>query len=135
MHRGYHPLLIILAHAQRSLAKTVTYDWNVTWVFASPDGFGRPVIGINDVWPCPIVEADVGDFVSINLNNQLGNETTGLHFHGINQISSNFMDGAVGTNQCPLPPDHAVNYRFYVSNLDGSYILTGECHHTNGQYA
>ncbi|OTB15071.1 putative ferroxidase [Daldinia sp. EC12] len=130
MHRGYHPLLIILAHAQRSLAKTVTYDWNVTWVFASPDGFGRPVIGINDAWPCPIVEADVGDFVSINLNNQLGNETTGLHFHGINQISSNFMDGAVGTNQCPLPPDHAVNYRFYADS-PGTYWYHS---HSMGQY-
>lgn len=109
-------MLIALAQVTGSSAKTVSYDWNVTWVFASPDGFGRPVIGINDDWPCPTIEADVGDFISINLNNKLGNETTGLHFHGINQINTNSMDGAVGTNQCPLPPDHSVKYRFYVSS-------------------
>ncbi|KAI0849334.1 putative ferroxidase [Daldinia vernicosa] len=130
MHRGCLPLLIALAQVTGSSAKTVTYDWNVTWVFASPDGFGRPVIGINDAWPCPTIEADVGDFVSINLNNKLGNETTGLHFHGINQIRSNFMDGAVGTNQCPLPPDHSVKYRFYA-DAPGTYWYHS---HSMGQY-
>lgn len=115
MYRGYLPFLAALTQVTGSLAKTVTYNWNVTWVLASPDGFERPVIGINDAWPCPKIEADVGDIVVVNLNNQLGNETTGLHFHGINQVSSNDMDGAVGTNQCPLPPDYTVKYRFYVS--------------------
>lgn len=114
MQRGYFPILIALAQVAGSLAKTVTYDWNVTWVMASPDGFSRPVIGINDAWPCPIIEADVGDTVTVNLNNKLGNETTGLHFHGINQINSNDMDGAVGVNQCPVAPDTTVKYRFYV---------------------
>ncbi|KAI8957651.1 putative ferroxidase [Daldinia sp. FL1419] len=130
MYRRYLPLPIALAQAARSLAATVTYNWNVTWVFASPDGFGRPVIGINDAWPCPTIEANVGDFVSINLNNQLGNETTGLHFHGINQISSNFMDGAVGTNQCPLPPDQSVKYRFFA-DAPGTYWYHS---HSMGQY-
>ncbi|KAI1662767.1 putative ferroxidase [Daldinia decipiens] len=130
MHRGCLPLLIALTQATGSSAKTVTYDWNVTWVFASPDGFGRPVIGINDAWPCPTIEANVGDFVSIDLNNKLGNETTGLHFHGINQISSNSMDGAVGTNQCPLPPDHSVRYRFYA-DAPGTYWYHS---HSMGQY-
>ncbi|KAF3058203.1 Iron transport multicopper oxidase FET3 [Daldinia childiae] len=130
MHRGCLPLIIALAQATGSSAKTVKYDWNVTWVFASPDGFGRPVIGINDVWPCPTIEADVGDFVSIDLNNKLGNETTGLHFHGINQINTNSMDGAVGTNQCPLPPDHSVRYRFYA-DAPGTYWYHS---HSMGQY-
>ena len=98
MHRGYLSFLVAFIHTAGSLAKTVNYDWNVTWEFASPDGFGRPVIGINGEWPCPKIEADVGDLVTINLNNQLGNETTGLHFHGINQVSTNEMDGAVGVS-------------------------------------
>ncbi|XXH03427.1 hypothetical protein Hte_009829 [Hypoxylon texense] len=114
MHRRYLLPAIALAQAAGSLAKTVNYDWNITWVIASPDGFTRPVIGINDAWPCPTIEANVGDVVTINVNNKLGNETTGLHFHGINQISTNNMDGAVGVNQCPLPPDYSVQYLFYA---------------------
>ncbi|KAI1372947.1 putative ferroxidase [Hypoxylon crocopeplum] len=130
MHRGYLSILIVLGQAAESWAKTVTYDWNVTWVFASPDGFGRPIIGINDAWPCPTIEADVGDLVSVNLNNQLGNETTGLHFHGINQISTNSMDGAVGVNQCPLAPGYAVKYRF-TADIPGTFWYHS---HSMGQY-
>ncbi|KAI0137979.1 putative ferroxidase [Hypoxylon sp. NC0597] len=130
MYRGSLPSLITLSQAIGSLAKTVTYDWNVTWVLASPDGFARPVIGINDKWPCPKIEADVGDVVTVKLNNKLGNETTGIHFHGINQINTNSMDGAVGTNQCPVPPDHAVKYKF-VADAPGTYWYHS---HSMGQY-
>ncbi|KAI0842638.1 putative ferroxidase [Hypoxylon sp. FL0890] len=130
MYRGHLPFFIVLAQAIGSLAKNVEYDWNVTWVFASPDGFGRPVIGINDEWPCPKIEADVGDLVTVNLNNQLGNETTGLHFHGINQVNTNSMDGAVGTNQCPLAPNLTVKYKFYADE-PGTYWYHS---HDMGQY-
>ncbi|KAI1778014.1 putative ferroxidase [Hypoxylon cercidicola] len=130
MHRGHLTTLIVLSQAAGLLASTVTYDWNITWVIASPDGFTRPVIGINDDWPCPIVEANVGDVVTINVNNKLGNETTGLHFHGINQLSTNNMDGAVGVNQCPLPPDYSVQYLFYADQ-PGTYWYHS---HSMGQY-
>lgn len=107
-------IFLLLGYAVLVSGGTVTYDWEVTWVWAAPDGFGRPVIGINNVWPCPVIEASVGDTVVINLVNKLGNETTGLHFHGINQIDSNYMDGSVGTSQCPLPPNYSVVYSFTV---------------------
>ena len=29
---------------------TVTYDWNIGWVRAAPNGFARPVIGVNGQW-------------------------------------------------------------------------------------
>jgi iron transport multicopper oxidase len=95
--------------------KIVTYNWNVTWVWASPDGkFGRPVIGINGKWPCPTMEATVGDTVIVNINNQLGNQTTGLHFHGINQVWTPDMDGSTGSTQCPVPPNSSLQYKFTV---------------------
>lgn len=85
-----------------SVAKTVTYNWDATWVWANPDGqYYRPVIGINDQFPCPAIEVDVGDTIVVNLNNKLGNETTGIHFHGQFQIGTNTMDGPSAVNQCP----------------------------------
>jgi iron transport multicopper oxidase len=68
-------------------AATVRFDWEVSWVTAAPDGFARPVIGVNGRWPCPAIEASVGDTIIVKLTNSLGNQTTGLHFHGINQVS------------------------------------------------
>jgi iron transport multicopper oxidase len=104
-------------------AATVTYNWDVTWVWASPDGFGRPVIGINDQFPCPPIEATAGDTVVVNLNNKLGNQTTGLHFHGINQLQTPEMDGPSGVTQCAIPPGSSVKYQFTV-DAPGTYWCT-----------
>ncbi|KIH87025.1 iron transport multicopper oxidase fet3 precursor [Sporothrix brasiliensis 5110] len=89
-------VLGLLLLATSAIAATVSYDWDVTWVNASPDGFERPVIGINGAWPCPTIAANVGDTIVLTINNQLGNETTGIHFHGIDQINTSWMDGANG---------------------------------------
>jgi len=105
-----------LALAIVAKADTVTYNWDVTWVWASPDGFGRAVIGINNQWPCPTLQAKVGDTVVVNLNNKLGNQTSGLHFHGINQVQTPDMDGPSGVTQCAVPPDSSVKYQFTVDS-------------------
>lgn len=99
-------------------AAIVNYDFNVTWVTANPDGaFPRPVIGINNQWPIPRIEANVGDRIVINVNNQLGNQSTSLHFHGIYQNGSTHMDGPVGVSQCQIPPGYSFTYNFTVNLL------------------
>jgi iron transport multicopper oxidase len=98
-----------------ALAGTVTYDWSIDWVTAAPDGFSRQVIGINGQWPCPPIEATVGDTVTVNVFNNLGSESTGLHFHGINQRGTQVMDGPSGVTQCPIPPGSHFTYTFQVS--------------------
>ncbi|KAI1500861.1 Cupredoxin [Biscogniauxia marginata] len=130
MHKAYLGALATLSQAVGSWAATVTYDWNVTWVSGAPDGFNRPIIGINNEWPCPLIEANVGDTIVINMTNKLVNETTGLHFHGINQINSNFMDGAAGSNQCPVPPEYSISYSFLADSA-GTYWYHS---HNMGQY-
>jgi iron transport multicopper oxidase len=44
-------ILLVAAYATLSLAKTVNYDFSIGWVTAAPDGYSRPVIGINGQWP------------------------------------------------------------------------------------
>lgn len=106
--------LLVLAHM--AVAGTVTYNWDITWVMANPDGaMMRPVIGINGQWPCPAINADVGDRVVVNVNNRLGNESTSLHFHGLFQQGSTTMDGPTGVTQCPIPPGSKFTYDFQVS--------------------
>jgi iron transport multicopper oxidase len=105
----------LFLYLQPILAKTVIYNLNITWVSANPDGeLVRPVIGINGQWPCPILRAAVGDKIVVNVQNQLGNQSTGLHWHGIYQKGSILMDGAVGITQCPIPPGGSQTYSFEV---------------------
>lgn len=113
----------LLAWVGGGLAATVTYDWTIDWVVAAPDGFSRPVIGINKQWPCPMIEASVGDTVVVNLNNNLGNETTGLHFHGISQYGSPEMDGPVSSTQCAIPPGASFTYQFVVCRQQDVHVL------------
>lgn len=108
-------LLLLSSFHSLVLAKTVTYNWNISWVTAAPDGFPRPVIGINGQWPCPELRVDLGDRVIVTINNQLGNQSTGIHWHGIHQNGTSYMDGAVGVSQCPVPPGKSFTYDWVVS--------------------
>lgn len=96
---------------------TVTYNWSIDFVNAAPDGFSRQVIGINGAWPCPAIEGTVGDTIVIHVFNNLGTESTGIHFHGINQAGSQVMDGPSGVTQCPTPPGSSFTYSFVVSKF------------------
>ena len=98
-----------------AIAATVNYDFNITWVTAQPDGFSRPTIGINGQWPIPPITATVGDRVVVDVHNQLGNQTTSLHFHGLYMNGSSHMDGAVGASQCTIPVGGSFVYDFKVS--------------------
>jgi iron transport multicopper oxidase len=105
-------LLLLLVVAE---AATVTYDFNITWVRANPDGmFERPTIGINGQWPLPIMTATVGDQVIVNVDNQLGNQSTTLHFHGLFMNGTTQMDGPGQVSQCPIPPGSQFTYNFTV---------------------
>jgi iron transport multicopper oxidase len=107
-------LLLIFSHV--SEAATVVYDFNITWVRANPDGaFERPTIGINNQWPLPVMTGTVGDQIIVNVDNQLGNQTTTLHFHGLFMNGSTEMDGPSQVSQCPIPVGSQFTYNFTVS--------------------
>ncbi|KAJ5908539.1 hypothetical protein N7495_001221 [Penicillium taxi] len=111
-------------------AKDVYLDWNVTWVNAAPDGFERPVIGINGQWPCPQIDVDVGDRLIVDVYNDLGNQSTGIHWHGFHQYHSGVMDGDSQVTQCPLAPGLRMQYHFDI-NQTGTYWYHS---HNMGQY-
>ena len=97
-------------------ASAAVYNWDVTWVLRNPDGLlPRPVIGINGQWPPPPIRASVGEQVTVHLTNKLGNETTGMHFHGLFQNATNSMDGPTGLTQCPIGPGETFTQVFTVT--------------------
>jgi len=73
------------------------------------------MVGINGQWPCPPITANLGDTIKINLVNNLGNETTSIHFHGLYQFGANSQDGPAMVTQCPIPPGSSFVYEFKVS--------------------
>lgn len=110
-------MALLSAIAQTAYAATVTYDFNIGWVTANPDGaFNRPTIGINGQWPIPRIDANVGDNIIINAHNQLGNQSTSLHFHGLYMNGTTHMDGPAQVSQCAIQPGSSFTYNFTVSS-------------------
>lgn len=114
-------LIALASWLSLAAAKDVYLDWNVTWVNASPDGYERPVIGINGEWPCPQIDVDMGDRLIVDVYNGLGNESTGIHWHGFHQYATGVMDGSSGVTQCPIAPGSHMQYHFQVR---ASYLYT-----------
>ncbi|KAF3172319.1 hypothetical protein TWF106_004966 [Orbilia oligospora] len=112
-------------------SKTVTYDFNVTYTTANPDGqFERRVIGINGEWPIPTIEIEKGDRLVVNLVNGLPDVETSLHWHGLFQNGTNAMDGPGKVTQCALAPGQKMTYNFTI-NQPGTYWYHS---HIKGQY-
>ena len=105
----------LLGLCQIAVSKTVEYHWSIDWVTAAPDGFSRPVIGINGQFPPPEVHVTKGDRFVAHVYNNLGNQSTGLHWHGLRQYANQVYDGPSGVAQCPIPPNGTFTYDFPVS--------------------
>ncbi|EMC92270.1 hypothetical protein BAUCODRAFT_126264 [Baudoinia panamericana UAMH 10762] len=126
-----YAILATSGHVLAVYADTVTFNWNITWVRANPDGMAeRPTIGINGQWPLPLLNITKGDNIVVHLNNMLGNQSTSMHFHGMFQNGTNEMDGPVGVTQCDVPPGSSFTLNFTVDQ-PGTYWYHS---HTRGQY-
>lgn len=125
-------LFLLTLSIELVFAKTHTYHYNAEWISANPDGLKqRPVISFNGSFPLPIIEVDKNDRIELYLTNGLHNTSTSLHFHGLFQNHTNYMDGPQGVTQCPIPPGHTMLYNFTVQQ-SGTYWYHS---HTGGQYS
>lgn len=102
------------------------YSWTISDVDLNPDGVFRPMTVINGQFPGPLIECNEGDTVVVHVKNQATNSTS-IHWHGMYQNGTNWMDGAVGITQCPIAPGAKFTYEFKISGQSGTYFYHG--HH------
>ncbi|KAK8070134.1 Laccase-1 [Apiospora phragmitis] len=69
-----------------------TYNWTIVDKDGNPDGVYKPMMMINGQFPGPMMEVNEGDTVIVNVKNAAKN-ATGIHWHGLLQNGTNFMDG------------------------------------------
>ncbi|MBS0288593.1 MAG: multicopper oxidase domain-containing protein [Proteobacteria bacterium] len=74
-------------------------------------------IAVNNQIPAPTLHFQEGDNVTINVHNQL-NEETAIHWHGI--IIPWQMDGVAGITQRGIKPGHIFQYKFTIKQ-SGTY--------------
>lgn len=104
--------------------KVRSYKWQIIDIVGNPDGVFRPMLTINGQFPGPLIECNEGDTLIIEVDNQSVNATS-IHFHGIFQNGTNFMDGTTGITQCPIAPKRRFRYEFTVTGQSGTYYYHG----------
>lgn len=108
------------------------YEFNISHGLAAPDGFWKPMILANGQSPGPLIEANMGDTVRVRVNNLMPNTSTSIHFHGINQGNSTWMDGVAGVSQCGIPAaGGSWTYEFVIGGQRGTFWWHA---HTGAQF-
>ncbi|CAE6458335.1 unnamed protein product, partial [Rhizoctonia solani] len=79
---------------------TRTYDWTISMQEGAPDGFYRQMLVVNGAYdthlgqyPGPTIEANEGDTIIVNVKNKIPKFGTSLHWHGLFQEGTQWMDG------------------------------------------
>ncbi|KAI9204098.1 Cupredoxin [Polychytrium aggregatum] len=120
MARALFSLLsFLLAVLPLCYAATKTFTLNLAYSTVAPDGFSGRMMLANGQIDYPI-SVNKGDDVEITVVNNLDVATT-IHWHGIFQKGTPFMDGAGGVTQCPIQPGATFVYKFNVGDQTGTY--------------
>ncbi|XVF52668.1 hypothetical protein PTKIN_Ptkin05aG0036900 [Pterospermum kingtungense] len=104
----------------------VFYDFEVSYITASPLGVPQQVIAINNKFPGPTINATTNYNVVVDVRNKL-DESLLIHWSGIQQRRSSWQDGLPGTN-CPIPPKWNWTYQFQVKDQIGSFFYFPSLH-------
>nr|GMC87311.1 monocopper oxidase-like protein SKU5 [Ipomoea batatas] len=96
------------------------YDFEVSYITASPLGVEQQVIAVNGKFPGPVINVTTNYNVVVNVKNKLDEELL-MHWSGVQQRKSSWQDGVLGTN-CPIPAKWNWTYQFQVKDQIGSFF-------------
>lgn len=91
------------------------------------NGYKTPYIAINGKFPGPEIRVCQGDKILVALKNELTEETT-IHWHGLRQRKTPWMDGVPYITQYPLQPGMAQVYEFETDG-PGSFFYHSHIHY------
>ncbi|KAL6243517.1 hypothetical protein RBB50_009510 [Rhinocladiella similis] len=83
--------------------RTVRYTLTIDNTTMSYDGTAPKVaLTVNGQVPGPVIEANWGDMVEVTVINNLHDNATSIHWHGIRQLGTNDQDGVPGVTECAV---------------------------------
>lgn len=80
------------------------------------DGMKRSITVVNRMMPGPSIEVCVNDTIIVDVKNRLMSAGTTIHWHGLHQRKTPFMDGVPHISQCPIQPGQNFRYNFNADN-------------------
>ncbi|KAF8860413.1 laccase precursor [Acephala macrosclerotiorum] len=90
-------------------------------ITAAPDGYQRQILAFNGTVPGPTIEANWGDNIIVHVTNEIADNGTSVHWHGLRQLYGNEYDGVPGITQCPIAPGESMTYKFRAQQYGTSW--------------
>ncbi|XP_045167091.2 uncharacterized protein LOC123530385 [Mercenaria mercenaria] len=84
----------------------------VSRVLTADGQTSRLVIAINGRFPGPRIEVWEGQTLNVTIINTLHTDSVTVHFHGLHQRNTPWMDGVAFVTQCPILPGQTFVHRF-----------------------
>jgi hypothetical protein len=104
--------------AEYKTGKICKYDFTLTNTTMDFDGSGSKItFAINGQVPGPLIECNWGDTLVVNVHNDLQDNATTIHWHGIIQKGSNDQDGVPGITECGIAPGSSRPYTMYLGQF------------------
>lgn len=103
----------VLAVGRNEQGVEVVFNTGVFTPDTWPDGKAKTggIWGVNGQLPGPTIRAKEGETITVKLCNRLPDATT-MHWHGMHQRGTWFMDGVAVISQVPIAPGDCYVYRF-----------------------
>jgi len=111
-------LLVFLIAFSANAQKVVRYDLHVRDTIVNFSGKEKRAISVNGQIPMPTLTFTEGDIAEIYVHNDLKNEDTALHWHGL--FLPNKEDGVPYLTQMPIKPGTTHKYTFPIIQ-NGTY--------------
>ena len=93
--------------SQLNCTKPLTLD--------SRNGSSEGIVVVNGITPGPALIVNAGQTIVVEVSNDLSVEVTSIHWHGLPQSGTPWMDGVPGVSQCPILPGSTYAYTFNAS--------------------
>ncbi|CAH2074541.1 unnamed protein product [Thlaspi arvense] len=113
--------VIVLLFSSIASAAIVEHVFHVTNVLVKPLCKEQMIPTVNGSLPGPTINVREGDTLVVHvINNSTYNIT--IHWHGVFQLKSSWMDGANMITQCPIEPSYNFTYRFDIIGQEGTLL-------------
>lgn len=77
----------------------------------------------------------LGDNVVVHVTNNMKDNGTSVHWHGMRQLNTNQYDGVPGVTQCPIAPGQSFTYKFQAIQYGSSWYHSHfSLQYTDGLY-
>jgi FtsP/CotA-like multicopper oxidase with cupredoxin domain len=93
-------------------------------------GTSRFQVAVNGTIPGPPISVILGNTVQVKVINYVFDDSTSIHWHGMEMRNNPWMDGIIGITQCPIsnnPGNNTMIYEFTPTS-PGTFWYHGHYH-------